>query len=108
MKKRAIKWTVFAMQSLEHIQIYLETESGSSSIADRYILRIMERVEQLVNYPDSGQEEPYLSDSGQASRYLLEGNYKIIYQYDEKHIFITDVFHTKQNPRKIIKHHKRK
>jgi len=44
----------------------------------------------------------------QNSRYIIEGNYKIIYQFDDKYIFITDEFHSKQNPKKILKRNKKK
>ena len=63
---------------------------------------------QLALLPDSGQIELLLKKIGQNSRYLVEGSYKIIYQHDEKTVIITDVFHTSQNPKKIISRSKKK
>ncbi len=63
-------------------------------------------VEHLAAFPESGQVEPLLKM--QNSRYIIEGNYKIIYQFDDKNILITDVFHSKQNPKKILKRNKKK
>lgn len=63
----------------------------------------MSRVDQLQTQPESGQMEELLEHLNQNSRYLVEGNYKIIYQYSEGVVIITDVFHVKQNPVKIKK-----
>jgi hypothetical protein len=60
-------------------------------------------VDQLQTQPESGQMEELLEHLNQNSRYLVEGNYKIIYQYSEGVVIITDVFHVKQNPVKIKK-----
>lgn len=103
MKPFEIRWTAFAVRALDEIRIYLETESGSENIARRYISKIIDRTEQLRSFPESGEAEPLLYSQKQNSRYLTEGNYKIIYQLDRSGIIITDVFHTKQNPAKIIK-----
>ncbi len=80
----------------------------SKRIADGVLNRIISRVEQLKQFPESGQTEPFLMAIGQKSRYLIEGNYKIIYQVDPGQIIITDVFHVKQSPKKMGKRSKRR
>ena len=35
-------------------------------------------------------------------RYILSGNYKIIYKVEDSYIIITDVFDARQNPSKMI------
>lgn len=62
----------------------------------------MESVEFLSTQHEAGQVENLLQKLGQHSRYITEGNYKIIYEYNDNNIIITDLFHTKQNPRKIV------
>jgi toxin ParE1/3/4 len=62
----------------------------------------MQSVEYLSTQPEAGQLEELLQKLGQNSRYIIEGNYKIIYEYNEKQIIITDLFHSKQNPSKIV------
>lgn len=102
MKRIKLFWTPFALKCLDEIKSYLVQESRSETIATSYICKLIERVEQLQNVPESGQEEELLKHLKQNSRYLIEGNYKIIYQYQNNKIIITDVFHVKQNPVKII------
>lgn len=67
----------------------------------------MESVEYLTTKPEAGHIEYLLIEIGQNSRYIVEGNYKITYQYNDKQIIITDIFHTKQNPKYILKRNKK-
>ncbi len=108
MNRYKIKWTPFALWCLEEIHSYLLKESKSKKIADSYIQKLLKRVDQLETFPESGNEEELLKAIGQNSRYLLEGNYKLIYQVEKSEIIITDVFHVKQNPKKIVKRNKKK
>jgi plasmid stabilization system protein ParE len=107
MKKVKIYWTPFALKSLDQIEEYIQQATYSKKIASNYIQKLINRVEQLYTQPDSGQTEELLKHLNQNSRYLVEGNYKIIYQHNNNIVIITDVFHVKQNPVKIIKRNKR-
>lgn len=108
MKKVKIYWTPFAIKCLDKIKDYIEQETHSEKIANRYINKLTSRVDLLQNFPESGQEEEFLKHLEQKSRFLTEGSYKIIYQYSDTIVIITDVFHVKQNPVKILKRNKKK
>ncbi len=103
MKKNKIYQTPFALKSLDQIEDYIKQATYSQKIAKNYIQKLVNRVDQLQTQPNSGQTEELLKHLNQNSRYLVEGNYKIIYQYNLNTIIITDVFHVKQNPAKIVK-----
>ncbi len=103
MKKINLQWTPFALSALNDIYNYIKKETHSETIASNYVSKLIDRIEQLSDFPNSGQEELLLKSIKQNSRYLVEGNYKIIYQIQEHSIIITDVFHVKQNPKKVIK-----
>ena len=103
MKRYTIFWTPFALARLDEIYDYISEEAKSTTPAKKLTEKIIERTSQLSDFPESGQAEGLLKAIGQQSRYLAEGNYKIIYQYEMQKnlIIITDVFHTKQNPKKL-------
>jgi len=107
MNKAELYWTPFAVKSLNEIKDYIEQETQSETIAANYINKLIDRIEQLKTFPDSGTEEQLLKRLKQNSRYLVEGNYKIIYQCKDNKVIITDIFHTKQTPVKIVKRNKR-
>jgi hypothetical protein len=46
-------------------------------------------------------EEENLKDLKQGHRYIIQGNYKIIYRIIGDEIFITDIFDWRQNPTKM-------
>lgn len=108
MRKTTLFWMPFALKALDNIYNYIKTETYSESIANKYVLKLINRVEQLIEFPNLGQEEILLKSLHQNSRYLVEGNYKIIYQFQNDKIIITDVFHLKQNPKKLVKRNSKK
>jgi len=103
MKKFKIYWTSFSLKCLDEIKGYIEDKIASKTIANKLVSKLILRVEQLKDFPESGQQEQLLKHLNQNSRYLVEGNYKIIYQFDGSKVIVTDVFHVKQNPVKIEK-----
>ena len=64
--------------------------------------KIFTNTRQLNRHPESGQIEPILKQLGENHRYLVEGNYKIIYKKVIDGILITDVFDSRQDPEKMI------
>ena len=93
-------WTDFAANSLHEIYQFYK-ESASINVAFRIRSRIFNATRQLVKHPLSGQLEPNLIRLNEEHRYLVEGNYKIIYKRVKEGVLITDVFDTKQDPRKM-------
>ena len=61
------------------------------------------RVKQLEKYPHSGKIEEGLQALKLGHRNLVVYNFKIIYRIvDRNKVYITDVFSTSQDPKKII------
>lgn len=97
-----IIWTDFASDSLFQIYKYYQVAAGEN-VAQRIRSRIFAATRQLTKHPLSGQLEPNLKKLYEDHRYLVEGNYKIIYKRIKEGILITDVFDTRQDPVKIFK-----
>ena len=105
MKATKVHWTPFALSRLDEIYDYILKESKSHSIAVKFTKKVFEKTDRLVSFPESGQVEELLKAIGQKSRYLVVNSYKVIYEYHphELTVIITDVFHAKQNPKKLLK-----
>lgn len=93
-------WSNFASESLKEIYLY-HKEVGSESIAKKLKTNIFNTTRQLIKHPLSGQIEESLNALEQDHRYLVKGNYKIIYKNVREGILITDIFDTRQDPIKI-------
>jgi toxin ParE1/3/4 len=79
MAEVVVTWTPFALRCLDEIHYFISEEAGSVHPADKFVEKIFTRTNQLVLFPESGQQEMFLIDRGVRSRYLVEGNYKIVY-----------------------------
>jgi len=55
----------------------------------------------LLKHPKLGQIEACLKNLNEEHRYIVKGNYKIIYKEIKQGILIVDIFDTRQNPTKL-------
>lgn len=97
-----ITWTDFAISNLKDIYDYY-LEKANRKVANKIRDNILKTTKQLTIQPESGQIEPHLKNFSKEYRYLVIGNYKIIYRIYENSILINDVFDTRQHPNKIRK-----
>jgi plasmid stabilization system protein ParE len=93
-------WSNFAVQMLSEIYLYYKINIGLQ-VAKNIKNDILKATSQLKTYPYSGQIEPNLEGLQEMHRYLIKGNYKVIYKEIKEGILITDIFDTRQNPVKI-------
>ncbi len=95
-----VKITAFAKAELKKIYQYY-SEVASVEIAHKIKDRILDTAYSLNNSPLRRSIEFNLEDLNEGHRYLLSGNYKIIYKVIDDVVFITDVFDCRQDPEKI-------
>lgn len=65
----------------------------SNAIVDKTLL--------LEKTPRIGQKEDLLTHMNKEIRYLIEGNYKIVYWIDDNIVSIATVFDCRQTPQKL-------
>lgn len=102
---KQIVWTNFAISELKNIFLYYRMVAGEKT-ADKIRKSIFNATKPLITNPLIGGVEESLIALKQGHRYLVEGNYKIIYRVIDKTIYITDIFDCRQNPIKMKKTHK--
>jgi plasmid stabilization system protein ParE len=95
-----IIWSDFSSDILIEIYLYYKEKAGYA-IAKKIKSQIFKSTKQLIKHPISGQIEQTLKHLGEEHRYLVEGNYKIVYKQVKEGILITDIFDTRQDPIKI-------
>jgi toxin ParE1/3/4 len=95
-----IIWSDFASKTLLEIYRYYK-EAANKDVAVKIKNGIFSSTRQLIKHPDSGQIELTLERLGEEHRYLVKGNYKIVYKRVDEGVLITDIFDTRQDPRKI-------
>ena len=95
-----IIWTDFAYETVSEIYDYYK-EKASTVVAQKIKSEIFKATRNLKEFPFSGHIELNLQKLDEGHRYLVKGNYKIIYKETPEGILITDVFDTRQDPVKI-------
>jgi plasmid stabilization system protein ParE len=97
-----IIWSDFAETQLNEIFDYY-TEKAGLHVAKNIIEKIITEPNKILLHPEITQIEELLLERENKYRYLVCENYKIIYSIDSKQklIKITDIFDTRQNPKKI-------
>ena len=95
-----ITWTEFAKDNLKDIFNFY-SKTVSKKVAHKIRKQILNSTNRLNKNPEIGQIEFYLEKLKENHRYILSGNYKVIYKIEDSKIIITDVFDVRQNPDKI-------
>jgi len=95
-----ILWSEFSIKLLSEIYTYYK-EKASPSVAKKIKTDILTATKQLKKHPESGQIELNLEKLNEGYRYLVKGNYKIIYKAISEGLLITDIFDTRQDPIKL-------
>ena len=95
-----IRFTQKAKDQL--IEIFEYYKDNSQARYGRQIrAKIISRTSLLKDHPYTGQEEENLKHLQQGHRYLVEGNYKIIYRVEGNAVLIIRIFDTRQDPGKL-------
>ena len=85
-----IDWTELALEDLKEIHDYISLDSRV--YADRYIDKLISRVDQLSAHPKSGRVVPEYNI--EIIRELIEGNYRIFYRLNKSNITILRVYNS--------------
>lgn len=79
-----IIWTKKSLKDLRAINNYISLDS--EFYAARFISKLIYRVEQLIEFPESGRIVPEKND--QEIREVIEGNYRIFYRLRKERVTV--------------------
>ena len=101
MKNVQVVWSDEALNDLETIYDFIAEDSQPA--AQRIVESILSRSRQLESFPESGARQQAIKSNNKEYRYLIEGNYKVIYSYQPKSqtVHITVIFDTRYDPEKL-------
>ncbi|WP_162415620.1 type II toxin-antitoxin system RelE/ParE family toxin [Cyclobacterium roseum] len=96
MKKAQVIWTDESLGDLEAIYDFLLDKSPQA--AKKVARSILARTRQLEAFPESGSPQDTDKTVSRSFRYLVEGNYKIIYSVEGKALYVEAVVDTRKDP----------
>lgn len=98
-----VVWTIDAENDLVETFDYLKFRHNET-FADKTIDKIFNKSTLLESFPEMGKIEENQMPKGLKVRYLVEWNYKILYQINPSQglVEILAVFDTRQDPSKML------
>jgi plasmid stabilization system protein ParE len=86
-----------ARRDLKGIQDYIADELESPQTALKVIDKILDRIERLFSFPDSGTLLSPQIKFPTNYRYVRAANYLIFYRHENNQIFVDRIIHNKRN-----------
>ena len=83
-------WTEFAIADLKSIHDYISKDS--IAYANKFIEKLIMRVDQLESFPNAGKIVPEFGTP--LIRELIEGSYRIVFKVNSDHIGIVRIHHS--------------
>ena len=95
-------WSDTAKADVKDIYNYYK-KKASLKVARSIRSKLIKKPRLLSKQPELGQEEDNPVVAGREFRYLVEGNYKIVYRVftERQEILIATVFDARQNPNSL-------
>ena len=93
-------WSDSAIEELRNIYDFYYFKAGKK-IADKITNTIVDLSIALEHSPRIGQTEELLAHLNKEIRYVVSGNYKIVYLINENLITIATIFDCRMNPKKL-------
>jgi plasmid stabilization system protein ParE len=97
---KEVIWTNFAISELKNIYLSYKMAAGKA-VAEKIQKSIFAATRPLSKNPLIGPIEENLIGILQQHRYIVAGNYKIIYFVDKSGVYIVDIFDCRRNPQKM-------
>jgi len=86
-----------ARRDLKGIQDYISEEQERPLTAVKVIEKILDRIEDLLDFPDTGTLLSPKVNFPTNYRYVREAGYLIFYRHENNHIFVDRIIHGKRD-----------
>ena len=97
-----IYYSAQAKLDLDEIYEYIDTELCNPMAANQLITEILDAVEGLQAFPESGKPLSTIVEGTAAYRYLIVKNYLVFYRTENQSVFIDRILYGGRNYLKIL------
>jgi toxin ParE1/3/4 len=91
-RRRRVEWTARAQNALDDAVGHIASDSPAA--AERLLLRILDAAASLSELTERGRIVPELEEP--SVRELIVPPYRLVYEYDDSHVWILTLLHTAQ------------
>ena len=97
-----IKFTPAALDDLKDIKTYISIEFCNNKAAINLINKIIKKIKQLQDFPESGTSLSSIIHINIPYRYLVCDNYNIFYKLQNDNVLIFRIIYNKRNFMQIL------
>ena len=91
-RRRRVEWTARALTALDDALAYIAVDSPAA--AERLLVSILDAAASLSELTERGRIVPELEEP--SVRELIIPPYRLVYEYDESHVWVLTLLHTAQ------------
>lgn len=95
--KNKIYYSKESRRDLSEIWHYISSELQNSAAAERIVNRIMDAVDQLADFAESGAPLASVADVESDHRFLVAGNYLTFYHVYENEVYVDRVLYGRRD-----------
>ena len=92
-----IRFSPDALEDLQEIKSYITDDLQNTKAAENTIRTIMDRIKQLIDFPDMGAPLSSVAQTQSDYRYLICGNYTAFYCHEEDTVYFIRVLYGRRD-----------
>ena len=97
-----IRFSPDALGDLQEIKGYITDDLQNATAAENTIRTIMDRLQQLIDFPDMGAPLSSVAQTQSDYRYLICGNYTAFYRHEKDTVFIVRVLYGRRDYMRVL------
>lgn len=97
-----IRFSPDALGDLQEIKGYITDDLQNATAAENTIRTIMDRIQQLIDFPDMGAPLSSVAKTQSDYRYLVCGNYTAFYRHEKDSVFIIRVLYGRRDYMRVL------
>ena len=97
-----IRFSPDALEDLKEIKGYITDDLQNENAAENTIGTIMDRIKQLIDFPDMGAPLSSVAETQSDYRYLICGSYTALYRHDEDVVYVVRVLYGRRDYMRVL------
>jgi plasmid stabilization system protein ParE len=91
-----------AEQDIEKLFLYIQDDLANPIAAQNIAQKILQRMQQLANFPELGASMMSIDTRLENYRYLIVDNYLVVYRYNRDAIYVVRVLYARSDYVRIL------
>jgi len=97
-----LRLLLVAEQDIEKLFLHIQDDLANPIAAQKTAQKILQRMQQLTNFPELGASMMAVDTRLEHYRYLIVDNYLVVYRYDRDAIYVIRVLYARSDYVRIL------